>query len=160
MKYTYISITFVAFFFLLHLSDAFILSPNSCTVAKQNLKPGLCKISSASNRCNLLKLSLSISNEKKIKLPPPQEVIDDALAKAEEVIKNAGGCIDSISFGAAWKQKFPEFSRDRFQGTTVSSFNKLFKVIDMFDVWTDLSLRSMFLIVRCRNRNSVKETSS
>jgi hypothetical protein len=70
------------------------------------------------------------SSEKVARLPPSQDLVDDALQKAEKLIEDAGGCIDSISFGAAWKEKYPEFPRERFQGTQVSSFNKLFKVVE------------------------------
>ena len=48
-----------------------------------------------------------------------------ALSNAEEVLKAAGGCIDSLSFGREWKEMFPEFPRDAFKGTKVTSFNKL-----------------------------------
>ena len=69
------------------------------------------------------------ASEKVSRLPPPQDLVDEALRKAEKLIQDAGGCIDSLSFGAAWKEKYPDFPRERFQGTKVSSFNKLFKVI-------------------------------
>ena len=67
---------------------------------------------------------------------PPKELVEDALQKAEEIIKDAGGCIDSISFGAAWKKKYPDFSRERFEGTSITSFNKLIRVISpCFDIY-------------------------
>ena len=74
------------------------------------------------------------SSEKVTRVPPTQDLVAEALQKAEKLIQDAGGCIDSISFGAAWKEKYPEFTRERFQGTQVSSFNKLFKVIERHTV--------------------------
>ena len=56
---------------------------------------------------------------------PPAEVIEQALSNAVEVVKAAGGCIDSLSFGHEWKDMFPDFPRDTFKGTRVTSFNKL-----------------------------------
>jgi hypothetical protein len=59
---------------------------------------------------------------------PPTELLEEALSNAKTLIRDSGGCIDSISFGIAWKSKFPSFSRERFHGTQISSFNKLLKV--------------------------------
>ena len=92
------------------------------------------------------------SEEKREKLTPPKETIDDALRKAKYLIQNAGGCIDSISFGAAWKQKYPDFPRERFHGTSVSSFNKLFKV-------ATFTLRILFSSVIFARRYMATETS-
>ena len=66
--------------------------------------------------------------EKSIWGPPPKEMVDEALRNAKIVIQEAGGSIDSISFGAVWKTRFPDFPRERFAHTTVTSFNKLLKV--------------------------------
>ncbi|KAJ1490568.1 hypothetical protein T484DRAFT_1776979, partial [Baffinella frigidus] len=38
---------------------------------------------------------------------------------ATSVVRDSGGCIDSLSFGAEWKEKFPDFPRERFIGTKV-----------------------------------------
>jgi hypothetical protein len=43
----------------------------------------------------------------------------------DQVVREAGGCIDSLSFGREWRDKYPDFQRDSFKGTPVSSFNKL-----------------------------------
>jgi len=56
---------------------------------------------------------------------PSEETVKQALSNAEEVIKAAGGCIDSLSFGREWKEMFPTFDRDAFKGTRITSFNKL-----------------------------------
>lgn len=56
---------------------------------------------------------------------PSAEMIEKALANAVEVVKAAGGCIDSLSFGREWKEMFPDFPRDSFKGTRITSFNKL-----------------------------------
>jgi len=56
---------------------------------------------------------------------PSEETIKQALSNAEEVVKAAGGCIDSLSFGREWKEMYPTFDRDAFKGTRITSFNKL-----------------------------------
>jgi len=67
---------------------------------------------------------------------PPAEVVEQALANAVEVVKAAGGCIDSLSFGREWKEMFPDFPRETFKGTRVTSFNKLLSTYgtDIFSV--------------------------
>ena len=62
--------------------------------------------------------------------PPDREVVNLALDRAEEVVRAAGGCIDSLSFGREWREMFPESSREMFKGTNVTSFNKLLLVLD------------------------------
>ena len=64
------------------------------------------------------------------------EVLQQALANAEEVLKAAGGCIDSLSFGREWRDMFPDFDRSAFKGTPVTSFNKLLSLYggDTFSV--------------------------
>lgn len=69
--------------------------------------------------------SLSASSTSMQIKPPDPEVVELALDRAEQVVRAAGGCIDSLSFGREWRAMFPESSRDMFQGTSVTSFNKL-----------------------------------
>eukprot|EP00960_Hanusia_phi_P009411 272925-Hanusia_phi.AAC.2 len=59
---------------------------------------------------------------------PASELVEAALNNAEAVIRAAGGCIDSLSFGREWKSMFPDFPRSMFDGTRISSFNKLLSV--------------------------------
>ena len=67
---------------------------------------------------------------------PSPEVLQQALANAEEVLKAAGGCIDSLSFGREWREMFPDFDRSAFKGTPITSFNKLLSLYggDTFSV--------------------------
>ncbi|EKX33521.1 hypothetical protein GUITHDRAFT_120266, partial [Guillardia theta CCMP2712] len=59
---------------------------------------------------------------------PSAELVELALNNAEAVVRAAGGCIDSLSFGREWKNMFPDFPRSKFDGTKISSFNKLLSV--------------------------------
>ena len=70
-------------------------------------------------------MQMEMSGSKPSLAEPPAEVIEKALANAVEVVKAAGGCIDSLSFGREWKEMFPDFPRDSFKGTRITSFNKL-----------------------------------
>jgi len=81
--------------------------------------------------------------------PPPTELLDEALNNAKTLLRDSGGCIDSISFGIAWKSKFPSFSRDRFHGTQITSFNKLLKDFGNGDIIvkpTDKKEVNMYLL--------------
>ena len=79
-------------------------------------------------KCQVESSSHVNAGDKLRRPPPPKEILDEALHNAECLIRDAGGCIDSIHFGHEWKNKYPGFSKDRFDGTQVSSFNKLLKV--------------------------------
>lgn len=83
---------------------------------------------------------------KNLRMDPPQELVGEALLKAAELIRDAGGCIDSISFGTAWKKKYPDFPRERFDGTSITSFNKLIRVFAIRK-WNNFPsiLRNQFL---------------
>jgi hypothetical protein len=107
------------------------LSLNSLRSSRLVSKSNSCKTTSPWRNGHVyLRMTASPKpSEISARLPPPLELVDDAVQKAERLIQDAGGCIDSLSFGAAWKEKYPDFPRDRFRGTPVSSFNKLFKVI-------------------------------
>jgi hypothetical protein len=59
---------------------------------------------------------------------PSDEMVQQALTNAVQVLKAAGGCIDSLSFGREWRQMFPDFPRDAFMGTRITSFNKLLTI--------------------------------
>lgn len=139
-NYTYILTVFA----LCGFAKAFLSLRPNLKSHESCLQSGICKRPHHSNGISLFMTLPSKSGDKIDKPPPPPDVIEDALIKAEAVIKSAGGCIDSISFGSAWKQRYPEFSRDRFQGTTVSSFNKLFKVTFLLVVPYCLSLLFRF----------------
>ena len=76
-------------------------------------------------RTKLCRASMQMSDSKPGLAEPSEEVVKQALSNAEEVLKAAGGCIDSLSFGREWKEMFPEFPREAFKGTRVTSFSKL-----------------------------------
>ena len=79
-------------------------------------------------KCTLRSVSSVDSDNDKVRLPPPpKDLLDAALHNAECLIRDAGGCLDSIHFGHAWKAQYPDFTRERFNGTQVTSFNKLLK---------------------------------
>ena len=129
-------IVFVAVLATLPTSDSFILSSQPRFVSLQSLRisPKLftfkISLQSRNGKACVHMTTSPKASEKVSRLPPPQDLVDEALRKAEKLIQDAGGCIDSLSFGAAWKEKYPDFPRERFQGTQVSSFNKLFKVME------------------------------
>jgi hypothetical protein len=82
---------------------------------------------------------------------PSDEMLQQALSNAEAVVKAAGGCIDSLSFGREWKEMFPTFPKEAFKGTRVTSFNKLLSVYgsDMFNVESTKKKEVKLYILKC-----------
>ncbi len=82
---------------------------------------------------------------------PSDEMLKQALSNAEAVVKAAGGCIDSLSFGREWKEMFPTFPKEAFKGTRVTSFNKLLSVYgsDMFNVESTKKKEVKLYILKC-----------
>jgi hypothetical protein len=97
----------------------------ACGRARLGAVPALAqRRASASGTC-----VMQMTDEAKPGLAEPSaEIVQQALTNAVQVLKAAGGCIDSLSFGREWRQMFPDFPRDAFMGTRITSFNKLLTI--------------------------------